>query len=112
MKSLNNNDTPFEIKVKIYGDDTFHLFLLLLLLDFLSWRNIKRASRKCRRKTLLYISGSGMVIFIFIAAMLVKKMEGFSSTRSFLSSKGLFETRAGTSDDEGYDEVYLLISIL
>lgn len=43
-----------------------------------------RASRKVHRKTLLYVSGLGMTVFIFIAAELVRRMEGSSVERNFL----------------------------
>lgn len=73
----------------------------------------KRASRKCHRKTLLYISGLGMMIFIFIAAILVRNMDGFSSTRSFLNTQESPKAPdGGATDDGSFDEVYLLISIL
>lgn len=120
MESLNNNDTPFKIKVQIYGATVFILFFSPFFLLF-SHRNFHlptdgRASRKCHRKTLLYISGLGMMIFIFIAAILVRNMEGFSSTHSFLDAprstanltKDSFEAKGSGS----HLEISLLISIL
>lgn len=73
-----------------------------------------RASRKHHRKTLLYISGLGMMVFMFIAAILVRNMDGFSSTRNFLDAPKAMTTNRTVSSvgDEGYHEVYLLISIL
>lgn len=97
-----------------------------------------RASRKLHRKTLLYISGLGMAVFIFIAAELVRRTEGFSSGRNFLhASRYTTEinqtfvaanTTAISSDisysttmmmtldsDEsvsGNNEIYLLVSVL
>jgi len=73
-----------------------------------------RASRKHHRKTLLYISGLGMMVFMFMAAILVRNMDGFSSTRNFLDTPKAMATNQTVSSvgDEGYHEVYLLISIL
>jgi hypothetical protein len=51
-----------------------------------------------------------MMIFIFIAALLVRNMEGFGSPRNFLSTSKMNQTMA---DQKGtYNEVYLLVSIL
>lgn len=86
---------------------------------------IIRLSRKCHRKTLLYISSLGMMIFIFIAGILVRNMDEFSNRRDFLN----FQMPSNDSlkvhkIDMGYQlsiqqqqqqenkEVYLLISIL
>lgn len=61
-----------------------------------------------------------MMIFIFIAAILVRNLDGFSSTQNFLNSPK-FSTTNHTLDNvgfeegkvnESYNEVYLLISIL
>ncbi|CRL05457.1 CLUMA_CG018168, isoform A [Clunio marinus] len=68
------------------------------------------ASRKCHRKTLLYISGLGMMIFIFIAAILVQNTDG--STQNFLSSQTSMNHTTINDDNGSYNEVYLLISIL
>jgi hypothetical protein len=51
-----------------------------------------------------------MMIFIFIAALLVQNMEGFTSTRNFLSAPKVNETMV--DERETYGEVYLLVSIL
>lgn len=67
---------------------------------------------------LLYISGLGMMIFIFIAAILVRNLDGFTSTQSFSNSPGSSTTnRTSVISEEGkvnesYNEVYLLVSIL
>lgn len=56
--------------------------------------------------------------FIFIAAILVRNMDGFSPTQSFLSAptptiNGTISNEGdGSNDEDSYDEVYLLISIL
>lgn len=75
-----------------------------------------RASRKCHRKTLLYISGLGMMIFIFIAAILVRNMEGFSSTHSFLDAPRSTANQTRDSIEAvgsgSHLEISLLISIL
>lgn len=70
------------------------------------------ASRKCHRKTLLYISGLGMMISIFTAAILVQNMEGFSSTRNFLGTQRLDNPTMVVSKGGNHREVYLLVSIL
>lgn len=76
----------------------------------------RRASRKCHRKTLLYISGLGMMIFIFIAAILVRNMEGFSSTHSFLdaprSTANQTKDTIEAMENGSHLEISLLISIL
>jgi hypothetical protein len=68
------------------------------------------ASRKFHRKTLLYVSGLGMMISIFIAALLVQNMEGSASTSNFLSNPKVKQTIE--NERESFDEVYLLVSIL
>ena len=102
-------------KVQIYGR-RFSSFLFLSFLAIFTFALKKhRASRKYHRKTLLYVSGLGMMIFIFIAALLVQNMDGFTATQSFLdshkatSNQTILEDGKGT---EGYGEVYLLVSIL
>lgn len=88
------------------------IFLFFSLSSQFSPPPSNRASRKCHRKTLLYISGLGMMIFIFIAAILVRRMEGFSS-QSFLNAQTSIEIQTVVGGArESYDEVYLLISIL
>jgi hypothetical protein len=51
-----------------------------------------------------------MMIFMIIAALLVRNMEGFGSPRNFLSTSKMNQTMA--DENESYDEVYLLVSIL
>lgn len=100
-----------KLRCKFTGDG-FHLFSFIFSRNFHQHLD-NRASRKYHRKTLLYISGLGMMIFIFIAALLVRNMDGFTATQSFLNSPKL--TSNLTVMDEGkesYNEVYLLISIL
>lgn len=57
-----------------------------------------------------------MMTFIFIAALLVRNMDGFTSTQGFLNShKTTLNQTILTTDEkenEGNNEVYLLISIL
>lgn len=120
MESLNNNDTPFKIKVQIYGATVFILFFFpFFLFPFIRKFHLHtdgRASRKCHRKTLLYISGLGMMIFIFIAAILVRNMEGFSSTHSFLdaprSTANQTKDPIEATENGSHLEISLLISIL
>lgn len=50
------------------------------------------------------------MIFIFIAALLVRNMDGLTSTRNFLSTPKVNQTMA--VERETYEEVYLLVSIL
>ncbi|CAG9808596.1 unnamed protein product [Chironomus riparius] len=82
-------------------------------------------SRKCHRKTLLYISSLGMMIFIFIAGTLVRNMDEFSNGRDFLnfqipSNDSLkvneidmaYQLSGQQQQQQEYKEVYLLISIL
>jgi hypothetical protein len=70
------------------------------------------ASRKFQRKTLLYTSGLGMMIFIFMAALLVRNMEGFTSTRNFLNTPKMNQTMPVSEDETSQAEFYLLLSIL
>jgi MFS family permease len=70
-----------------------------------------RASRRFHRKTLLYISGLGMAVFIFIAAILVRRMDGFSSAHRFLNAPKV-EANGGHHSADSYHEVLLLTSIL
>jgi MFS family permease len=115
MESLNNNETPFKVKVQIYGSHGFHLMAFSLLSSHFASPSTPgpaasdRASRKYHRKTLLYISGVGMTVFIFIAAILVRNMDGFASTQNFLNSPKVTTTGGG---EGSYHEVLLLISIL
>jgi hypothetical protein len=51
-----------------------------------------------------------MMTFIFIAALLVRNMEGFTSTRNFLSAPKVNQTMV--DEKESFGEVYLLVSIL
>lgn len=51
-----------------------------------------------------------MTVFIFIAALLVRNMEGFTSTQNFLSAPKVNQTLL--VEKETFEEFYLLISIL
>jgi hypothetical protein len=51
-----------------------------------------------------------MMVFISIAALLVRNMEGFTSTRNFLSTPKANQTMV--DEKETYEEIYLLVSIL
>jgi hypothetical protein len=72
-------------------------------------------ARKYRRKILLYISSVGMMIFIFVAGLLLRGMEDrFLSTTNFLNSP-MSSSSPDAADDNGAGEgrqIYLLIMIL
>ena len=57
-----------------------------------------------------------MMIFIFIAAILVRNMDGFSSSQSFLNSQRSSVNQTmkddGEDGDGSYQEISLLISIV
>jgi MFS family permease len=99
----------------------FNVFFTFFFASFSPLLVIGRASRKYHRKTLLYISGLGMMIFIFIASMLVRNMDGFSSSQSFLNPPKAMVNRTMSTqgedhldnmNDASYNEILLLISIL
>lgn len=55
------------------------------------------------------------MIFIFIAAILVRNMDGFASTQSFLNSQSALKGNSTAAVEESggsHGELYLLISIL